>query len=356
MAKIFLVIPTIKLGGAERVMTELANQWVSENNIVHLILLAEGEQFYKLHKNIIVYQLGLRNSNALIKFYNIFKIFIKFRMILKNNKPDFVLSFMDRYNVLTILASSFLNLKVFISDRSNPKSKIPNQLYILKKFTYRFATGIIAQTSLANEIIYSNYKNKNIKTIPNPIKLVKFYPEINREKIIINVGRLVPEKGQKYLIEAFSKIIDPEWKLFILGDGPLLGILNKQIEDLGIKERVTLVGAVSNVDEWLAKSSIFAFTSISEGFPNSLVEAMCAGLAVVSYDCDAGPRDIIINKFNGVIIENKSINELTDVLRNLILDDCMREKIGEQAKEIKNRLNVKFIAKEYLDFFKASSS
>lgn len=349
--KILLVIPTIKQGGAERVITELANQWSFDNHEIHLILLAEADHFYKLDKRITVHQLGFKNLGKIQKIIAETKVFFKLRNLFKSERPDFVLSFMDKYNVLTILASRFLPIKIFISDRSSPNKKISTSLYLLKKGTYKFADGIIAQTALAKDIIYKNFYNKNIKTIPNPIKQVMLYPEIKREDIIINVGRMVPEKGQKYLIDAFSKLQNPDWKLVILGDGPLRIELESQIKKLSLENNIIIPGAVLNVDEWLARASIFAFSSISEGFPNALVEAMAAGLPSISFDCDAGPRDIITNSINGFLIETKNVNKLTEILNHLMYDTKLRFNIGIQAQMISDKLDIKLIANEYLGFF-----
>ena len=194
---------------------------------------------------------------------------------------------MDKYNVFSILAGRFLNLRIFISDRSNPKLQLPLTLFLLKKISYRYATGLIAQTSLAKETIEKVARNKNIKVIPNPVKEVQLFPEIPRENIIINIGRMVPEKGQEYLIQAFAKLDATNWKLVILGDGRLRGNLEKQIIDLGLTGKIIMPGAINDIDEWLARSSIFVLSSISEGFPNSLMEAMAAGLPCISFDCNA---------------------------------------------------------------------
>lgn len=350
--KIFLVIPTIKQGGAERVLTELANQWSIENHEVHLILLAEAEQFYKINNSITVHQLGFKNLGKIQKILAEIKVFFELRNLLKTGRPDFVLSFMDKYNVFTILASRFLKLKIYISDRSNPRKKISASLFFLKKLTYKYASGIVAQTSLAKIIIFENFKNENIKIIPNPIKNVVLYPNITREHFIINVGRMVPEKGQKYLIEAFSKLQKTDWKLIILGDGPLRIELENQIQRLSLEGNIIMPGAVLNVDEWLARASIFAFPSISEGFPNALVEAMAAGLPAISFDCDAGPRDIIVDSINGFLIEVQNVQKLTKILDELIADSKLRFDIGVQSQKISDKLDIKIIANEYLEFFK----
>jgi len=351
--KIFLICSSLIHGGAERVISELANEFALNKHEVHMVILAVSEDFYFLHPEIKIHRLGFKNNGAFKKQIAELKTFFKLRKLLKTEKPDASLSFGTKYNILTILASRFLKLKVFVSDRSNPKKKIASHIDLLRRLTYRFATGIIAQTSLAKEIQERTTKNKNIKVIPNPVKEVKRYPEIKRDNIILNVGRLVPEKGQKYLLEAFSKIDDPEWRLVILGDGPLRENLERQAKELNIEEKLYMPGAVSNVDEWLAKASIFAFPSISEGFPNALVEAMAAGLPCVSFDCDAGPRDIIVDGENGFLVPLYNQTQFIQKLKFLINNKELRIVMGDKAITTSgNYYNISDISKKFLEFLK----
>ena len=353
--KIFLVIPTLVQGGAERVISELANQFSQQGVEVHLTLLAKAEDFYSIDSNVIVHRLGFVNNGRVQKVVSEIKTFLKLRKLFKEHKPDAVLSFMDKYNVFTILASRFLDLRVFVSDRSNPNLKLSRSLSALKKLTYRHATGIIAQTSLAKDILEHFTGNKNIKVIPNPVKEVQLYPDLVRENIIINVGRLVPEKGQKYLLQSFSNLNLDDWRLVILGDGPLRPELEKQVLELGLEGKVIMPGSVNNVDEWLAKAKIFAFSSISEGFPNALVEAMAAGLPCVSFDCDAGPRDIIENDVNGFLIETNNIDELVDRILILISNSSLENKFSLNSLKVRDKYNVESIGSEYIEFISESN-
>tara|TARA_B100000953_G_scaffold299346_1_gene298931 strand:+ start:735 stop:1799 length:1065 start_codon:yes stop_codon:yes gene_type:complete len=351
--KIFLVIPTLKQGGAERVMSELANNFDDIGHEVHFILLAEADDFYAINPTIQVHRLGFKNKGIIQKKTSELNTFIKLRVLLNTERPDAVLCFMEKYNILTLLASRFLNLKVFVSDRSNPFKKLSLSIEILRRLTYGFAAGIVAQTKVAQEKLAYTTNHKNIRIISNPVREIKQFSNINKEKIIINVGRMVPEKGQKYLIEAFSKLNQQDWKLVILGDGALRTDLENQIEKLGLKEQVFMPGSVKNVDEWLAKASIFAFPSISEGFPNALVEAMAAGLPCVSFDCPAGPIEIIINGYNGILVDSKDANALKQEMKVLCDNEENRNALGEKATEIKEHLNPQKIALQYIEFFES---
>lgn len=352
--KIFLIIPTLKQGGAERVMSELANEFTNQDHEVHLVLLAKAESFYKIDKSIIVHNLAFENKGGFNRLIAEFKVFVALRNLFKNERPNFILSFMAKYNVFTILANRFLPLKVFVSDRSNPYKKIPSLIEFLRKHTYKYATGIVAQTNTANTVLKKTTGSNHIRTIPNPVREIQEFPLLSKEKIILNIGRLVPEKGQKYLLEAFSKVEDTSWRLVILGEGPLKDELMSQALSLNISERLLMPGSVNNVDEWLAKSSIFAFSSISEGFPNALVEAMAAGLACVSFDCDVGPRDIVINNENGFLVEKLDTSEFSQKLNYLVNNPQERERLGLKARLVSEKYHIEKISKKYLNFFTSS--
>ncbi|WP_040490568.1 glycosyltransferase family 4 protein [Indibacter alkaliphilus] len=351
--KIYLIIPTLKQGGSERVMAELSNQFAKKEFLeVHLILLAKSEDFYFINHNVTIHRLGYQNNGRFGKIFSEFTTFVKLRKLLKSNKPDIILSFMDKYNIFTILSSAFLDLKVFVSDRSNPLKKIPKSTEILKKLTYNFATGIIAQTHFAKSVLECRINHKNIKVIPNPLKSDQNILKKTKEKIILNVGRLVPEKGQKFLLDAFSQLNDQGgWEIVILGEGPLKEDLEGQIKCLGLDNKVSLQGSVKNVDEWYSKASIFAFSSVSEGFPNSLVEAMASGLPCISFDCNAGPSDIIDNGINGLLVNVEDINGYTEKLKELIENEHLRTTLGRNSKSIIERLDSEKIANQYLNFF-----
>lgn len=351
MARIVLVMPTLMQGGAERVMSVLANEWVKKGHEVFLVLLVQNEIFYTLDEKVHCVFLGKDNyKNSIDRVLNRIFLFFKFRRFVKKEKPDFVLSFLDQYNIFVIISTLFLKLRLFVSDRSNPLYKIPFSIEILKRILYRNATGIIAQTSLARKILYIKTKHKNIQVISNPLVRRKQKVEVVRDKIILNVGRMVEEKAQHYLMDMMVNINNPDWKLVILGDGPLRSEIEAKIEKCNLNSRIELGGQVKNVNKWFDKSSIFVFSSISEGFPNALVEAMAAGLPCVSFDCDAGPRDLINDGKNGFLVPVGNIDLFSEKVKSLIDNDDLRNQIGSQAIKIQNELNVESIAEKYLDF------
>jgi glycosyltransferase involved in cell wall biosynthesis len=183
--------------------------------------------------------------------------------------------------------------------------------------------------------------HKNTHVIENPLILQNKHHNVKRENIILAVGRLHPVKGFDLLIEAFSKLKTPkDWKIVILGEGPEKENLNKLIAKSGLKNKITLAGAVSDIEYYYKKSSIFALSSRAEGFPIGLCEAMGYGCAPIAFDCLTGPREIIENNQNGILIEAENIQQLTSAMQNLINDKQKRIALAKNAVTLYDRLAI----------------
>lgn len=342
MKKILLVIPTLNQGGAERVISELANYWSEKDMNIHVAILVKSEYFYVLNKNITTHDIGNRITNKFNKLSSIIKTYIKLRSLIKNNSFDFIISFLPQSNVLTLAAAIGLKEKIYVSERNSPSTwNHHNKLFIyIRDYLYSYAEGFIAQTNDAEKALKIKYPNSKIAVIPNPIKKITFDLNIRKENIILNVGRLDKQKGQIDLIEAFHDANLEDWKLVILGEGQLRKILENKIIELNLKEKVLMPGAVSDIDEWYQKSSIFAFTSYFEGFPNALIEAMASGLPSISYDCDTGPRDIIINEENGFLTNVGDIKTFSLHIKKLVINKKLRKQISLEALKISDKYSI----------------
>ena len=190
--------------------------------------------------------------------------------------------------------------------------------------------------------------------IGNPIRDVSINPAIKREKMILSVGRLINTKHYDRLINVFAEINAPEWTLCIVG-GDALKLNNsekykKQIEDMGLQGRVVLTGMQKDVDSYLNRASVFAFPSSSEGFPNVVGEAMAAGLPVVSYDCVAGPSDMIEDGRNGYLVPVFDDEMMKDRLQRLMKDEELRKTMGDNAQQSIKRFDKDEICQRFYDF------
>jgi GalNAc-alpha-(1->4)-GalNAc-alpha-(1->3)-diNAcBac-PP-undecaprenol alpha-1,4-N-acetyl-D-galactosaminyltransferase len=351
--KAFIVIPTLTIGGAERVASILVNKWIDMGIEVHLVLLVGGEILYPLNEKVNIYSLKYPiNLKGISKFYSLLKLFFVFRRICIEEKPDFVLSFMNKYNIFVLISLFRAQIRTIVSERDSPSEKLPFSTRFLRKKVYHWADGVLCQTDSSKDFIISETNNQNVISIPNPVKDFEISSCLKCENIILNVGRLVDKKGQKYLIESFSKVNNENWKLVFLGDGPLKNSLIKLTHDLNLTQKVVFNGNTRDVDYWYGRSSIFAFTSVLEGFPNALAEAMVFGLPSISFDCKTGPSEIINNGVNGFLVEEKNIEDFSKKLQLLMDDEVLRKTFSDESKKLGTRLNSDSIALEYLNFCK----
>lgn len=348
--KILMVIPYLGSGGAERVLSGLANDWeINKNCTIHLAILMEGNDFYNINENVKIHRLGY-SPNDSGKFKKLFKLLFDLRSLIKDISPNVCLSFIRESNIITLLSTRGINTKVVISERDSPKAYVSKPYKIMRKILYPLSSGIIVQTEDYRKFIEDDIGFLNTEVIFNPVRHIPTEDYL-RENIIICVGRLIPTKGHKYLIEAFSKCeLKENWKLVILGDGLLQNDLQAQIKALNLSDKIELMGAVKNVDYWLAKASIFAFTSLSEGFPNALAEGMSASLPCVSFDCITGPKELIENGKNGYLVDLYDTDNFSKKLDTLMASEALRKKFGRNAKEKANTLDFKMISEKYFGF------
>lgn len=349
MSRIAFITPTLTAGGSERVLALVANHVQQKNNTqVHIILLTGGEIFYNIEKEIIIH----RPDFDYLKFNRIkftWKIFYYLRRKLKEINPQSLLCFGGRYNSFVLLASQGLGIRTYISDRSMPGMSYGWLIDSLNRYLYKKATGVIVQTESAKVTLQKKIKHTNIKVIGNPIKPVP-EPKIERKKIILNVGRFIESKHQDWLIEYFVQIGDPNWELWLVGDGPSYKKCFDKANRLEYRGNIIFWSNQKNITDFYIQSSIFAFTSTSEGFPNALGEAMAAGCACISFDCIAGPSDLIDNDINGYIIPIGDRNKYMVQLRKLMLDDTIRKKFSNNATETMKSYDANKINELYCQF------
>ncbi|MGQ1785713.1 glycosyltransferase [Saccharicrinis sp. GN24d3] len=351
--KILIVLPKLTCGGTERSAAELANFIASSGGDVSIVLMYHKPKFYELHPKVKLIEPDVKQSE-MNKYFYIFFVLYFLRLQFKNLKPDIIFGL--GYIALSLFSSLGIKSKVVISFRSSPRrvrypnNKVINKMYEIAHRLLRCRVdGVIAQTNLAADIFRQKYKCP-IVVIPNFLRKLNEVV-IEKENQIVNVGHCAFEKGQKYLIQAFAKVNAPNWKLIIVGDGPLRQDLQKLASELGVGERVVFAGYQKDVDLFLSKSKIFAFSSIIEGYPNALIEAMATPLPSVSFDCEAGPSDIIKNGKNGYLVEVGDVDMFASRLQLLIDDEELRSSIQKQAMLIKTENELSKVAYKYLDFF-----
>ena len=349
---ICIVSPSLKLGGIERVLTILANYFVLQDNYVTFISCLSGGRFYNISNQIKVIEPEFRHSGLIVSkiiFYPRIAHFVR-KIVMKVN-PDVVLVFGDLFSPLVLLSLIGLKYPIYISDRTSPNYKFRFPIPQLKKWLYPKSAGFIAQTKKAADYNRKLFGSKlNICVIPNPVRDIKLFPDISREKKILYVGRFAWEKGPERLIRAFKAIPDRQgWQLYMVGSGPLLERMKQLASDLEIDDELVFYGKVKDIDRLYSKASIFVLPSLLEGFPNSLCEAMAAGLPCICFD-SIPHEEILTNGVDGIAVKNGDISDLAATIIRLMMDKSLREQIGARAREIRNRLNIESIGEQITDF------
>ena len=309
MKKILFYINTLERGGAERVISNLANQFVRSGNSVYFITTNPANNEYRLEKEVSRINLIQRDLNN--KIYKNFYLIRELRKNIKNIKPDVIISFLNEANFRSILAALGTNIPVIISVRNNPQHEYASKLYFfMQKILFPSAKGIVFQTKDAQSW-FSEKVQKKSEIIMNQVERDFFETKHECEAYYCAVGRLAEQKNYKMMISAFAQfhLKYPDEKLFIYGIGPL-----------------------DSIPQVLANAKAFIMTSNYEGMPNALLEAMAVGLPVVSTDCPCGgPKSIIKNGENGFLVPVNDETVLIHVLEKL-QNSSVRRDLGENAK------------------------
>jgi len=346
--RITLVIPTLTSGGAERVLTTMANHWAGQGRFVTVLTLAAQDEppFYPLGPG--VHRVGLGTIKPArtpihAAINNAGRLF-RLRKAIRTSKPDIVISFLDQTNVLTLLATRGLNLPVVVSEHTDPGLAQRQPVWDrLRSLLYPRADRVVVLSESSKSFFQPKIRAKT-QIIPNPIQVD--CPSSPTQKSarpqIAALGRFGAEKGFDRLIDAFSQIAAdfPDWDLVIWGDGVLRPDLIAQRDRLGLTDRILLPGRTQAPHIELRKASIYALTSHREGFPMALAEAMACGLPAVAFDLSSGPRDIIRDGIDGELVPNGDIPAFADALASLMRDCTRRRQMAERAPDVLDRFGV----------------
>jgi glycosyltransferase involved in cell wall biosynthesis len=352
MKKLMLIVPSMRGGGSERVMSILANNLDRRKFDITLVLLKkEGPYLDDLESDIKI--IDLNSSKAR---YGVFKLL----KLIKASKPDIVFSTLGHLNILISILKSLLPKTIkYIARESSIPSKSHSKtgkgkiLKILYKLFYNKFDLIISQSEYMKNDLINNYNisESKITIINNPVDLDKInllskesVVSFDKNKInLLAVGRLNKVKRFNLLIDLMSKLND-SFHLTIIGNGYEENSLRKQIQELNLDQNIDLIGFKSNPYKYMANADMLLISSEYEGFPNVVLEVNACGIPVFAFNCPGGISEIIEDGINGILIENDNIDLMAKALDTYDLRNFNPLMIKQK---IKKRYSLEYIISKY---------
>ena len=345
--RLTLVISSLSCGGAEKVMSVMANYWAMKGRKITVLTFDDGSDppFYDITPSVCHRPLNIATDSWNLwqgLQNNVRRIRILRKAILKS-KADVIISFLNKINVVTLLSCLKTDIPVIISERNDPYMNCLGRTWsTLRDWTYPLAECIVVQTKTIADFFPKKIRSKT-RIIPNPVLALKHDPHLEAKRIkkptIVAMGKFHRQKGFDLLLNAFARLQDkyPKWTMTIFGEGRLWNELNHLRDSLGLSNRVFFPGQVKNAQHYLRQADIFVMPSRYEGFPNVLCEAMAIGVAVIATDCPSVAEDIIHDGTDGILVPRENVDALEAAMDRLMANAKERKKLASRAPEILRR-------------------
>ena len=354
--KISCVLDSLGGGGAERVMIILAGGLADRGHDMTITTIdAAIPDFYAIDPRVKRVRVPL--APGVCRWFDIARQIRRVRALqscVREQKPDLIISFVDTTNILALLAFPSGTPPVISCEHINPVyHPIGAHWRILRRLLYPRAARVVMLTEDTLAWARSLTPAWNVVAIANPVSAPVFSgnparPDyFGKQKNILAMGRLAPQKGFDILMAAFAGIAKtfPEWRLTILGEGAERGRLEALRNTLGLTDRVSLPGTCRAAYDVLKHADLFVMSSRYEGFPMALAEALACGVPAVSFDCPSGPRFIIRHGVDGLLVPPENERKLSEALAELMADGEKRKGLADRAPEVIRRFSVE----KYLD-------
>ncbi len=337
MNKILLYIDSMQLGGANRVMSVLAKHFADNgtdvvlvNDIVPDLSVPE----YAVPETVKRIFLDCEDRNDFKKNFNRIK---KLRRIIKEEKPNVVLSFMGPPNIRMLIAALGLKTRRVASVRNDPNIEYGSGIKkLISCIVMNLAHKVVFQTEDAKKYFFKSTQRKG-NVIFNPVNKIFFETEWKQSsKEIAIIGRLQNQKNPMNALRAFEKIASeiPGYTLGFYGDGEMREALEKYVDENSLSQKVIFHGRVGEPQEVLQKAALYVLCSDYEGMPNALMEAMAVGVPCISTDCPCGgPRTLIENESQGVLVPCGDSEKLAKEVLELLFDEQRRVNMSMAARE-----------------------
>lgn len=352
MNNVLFLVSNLEAGGAQRVVSELANRMVKKRIKTSIALLFNDAIHYSLDNSIQIYIYRSLKKNKIEEQ----KEKINFiQQAVKTSKADVVISFLADVNIYASIALWNNKVKLIVSERNDPQRE-PSALIkkYLRKFVYKRPDGFVFQTNLAQK-----YFNKKIQLrstiIHNPVKNGLPSSKVVKKNYIkiVSIGRLEEQKNYPLALNIVKQLCDKgiNVKYYIYGQGSCKSSLQELCINWGIENCVFFMGTRKNVHIEIIDADFFIMTSTYEGLPNALMEAMSMGLIVLSTNCPCGgPGELIKHGINGFLFPVNDEKGFVETIIYLINKKEKRMRIGEEAKKIKSTHNINLITEKWIKF------
>ncbi len=352
---LLFVVRTLTMGGMESSTVKLANDYASRGHEVKILTLADRPLFYRLDGRVEhvlgeYFEPGGPKKKQVIQW-----IFDRRRRLLHLRSqfaaiaPDAIISCWGDTNVVCIAAARRLRIPVIVTERAIAANAVAQPYSWLRRFFYpKAARVVVFHASMLNQFS-QRIRSKSV-VIPSFVELPEEHVDTSGSIQVrpsgfrlIAMGRLAEEKRFADSIRAFATIADefPDWTFTIYGDGNLRNRLQEQIVELSLQDRIKMPGTTRQPFDEFKKSDAFVLTSMYEGFPNVLCEALASGCPAISYNCPCGPDVILRDGVDGILVENNDFDGLVAAMRRMMGDSSFREACASRAPEILQRYSRK---------------
>lgn len=383
-ADLILICNSLDAGGIERVVSTLANEWSRQGRKVCVVTLHDRRRFYELDPavhHVVIDRIGLdRLADALrwlaarlrkggssglwlldlilgglyhFSFQRLFRAYYALVVAveatllgraLKRIESPLVISLGTGINIVALKACKGTGRRVVISERNDPKRLAWYQQWdYWARRLYNDADLVTANTRSALIEMSSYVEARKLAFVPNPLVLSE---ELDDERggssdpvpsdapFILNVGRMVWDKAQEVLLDAFALLGEEfaEWRLALIGDGKLAADLRAQAERLRVAERIDWHGVVRDPFIFYRAANIFVLPSRVEGTPNALLEAMSCGLPVIVSDGAPGPLELVEDEVTGLVVPVNDAAALAEAMRRIMTDEQLRSRLSMAAR------------------------
>lgn len=349
--KIAIVSASLGVGGAERFAGLLSFMLHDLDYEVHNIIILDNVEYDFKGKLVNLGKL-FASEKGIFRAVKKGKYIAKY---LAENDIEMVIDNRSRPTIVRELFAKWIygNRKVYcFVHSSNLEMYLTNSVF-WAKYIFGKATKLVCVSNEIEEKLKNKYQFTNTKTIYNPIvfpEKVTKKPSDIPEKYILFFGRIEEKiKNFSLMLSAFlkSKVYENGTKLLIIGDGSDKDFIFTKIAALQLKNHVQVLPFQKNITPYIQNARCTILTSHFEGFPMAIIESLAVGTPVISVDCETGPKEIIQNNFNGLLVENNNENALAEAIKNMIEDEKLYQTCKNNAQKSVEHLSLTIIAQQW---------